>query len=237
MKTVALDPQQTLISRALRKSRIFADAAQKELEQIAAISVLKQIDKGETIFHEGSFLNGFYVMQKGAVKVRRLNIFGIEQVLHIFRPCESFGEEMLFLGAGYPADACAVEDSQVVMVRKNEFILMLKQHPELALRILRSMDGHLRNLVGLLGSLTLKDVKTRLVDWLIQHCPNPQSNEPYTIQLGDTKKVIASEIGTVSETFSRALAKLREQNLVFVDGNRITLFSPFKLARLAENYS
>jgi CRP-like cAMP-binding protein len=235
MKTFLPDFQLAIITGTLRKSRLFAGAAEKELEQIAAISVLKPIPKGTNIFHEGTFLTGFYVVQRGGIKVRRLNIFGMEQVLHIFRPCESFGEEMLFLESGYPADACAVEDSQVVMVKKNEFIALLKRQPELALRILKSMDGHLRNLVGLLGSLTLKDVKTRLVDWLIQHCPNPQSNEPYTIQLSDTKKVIASEIGTVSETFSRALAKLREQNLLVVHGNRITLFSPFKLTQLAES--
>lgn len=234
MKTSVLNLQQAAITYTLRKSRIFAGALEKELEQIAAISVLKNITKGQSLFHEGTLLSGFYVMQNGAIKVRRVNIFGIEQVLHIFRPCESFGEEMLFLESGYPADACAVQDSQVVMVKKNEFVALLKRQPELALRILKSMDGHLRQLVGLLGSLTLKDVKTRLVDWLIQHCPNPQSDKPYTIELDDTKKVIASEIGTVSETFSRALAKLHEQKLLVVHGNRITLFSPFKLAHLAE---
>lgn len=234
MKMFPPHHQQALLTSTLRQSRIFAGAKEKELEQIAAISVLKQIAKGECVFHEGTLLSGFYVVQKGAVKVRRLNIFGIEQVLHIFRPCESFGEEMLFLDSGYPADACALQNSQLVMVRKNEFVTLLKEQPELALRVLKSMDGHLRQLIGLLGSLTLKDVQTRLIDWLIQHCPNPQSDKPYTIQLGDTKKVIASEIGTVSETFSRALAKLRQQNLLIVHGNRITLFSPFKLAHLAE---
>jgi CRP/FNR family transcriptional regulator, dissimilatory nitrate respiration regulator len=235
MKTVISDLPPAAITRTLRRSRLFAGAMARELEQIAAISVLRKVSKGETIFHEGTFLTGFYVMQKGAVKIRRVNIVGMEQVLHVFRPCESFGEEMLFLDSGYPADACAIEDSQVVLVKKNEFVALLKRQPELALRILKSMDGHLRQLVGLLGSLTLKDVKTRLVDWLIQHCPNPQSDQPYTIELGETKRAIASQIGTVSETFSRALGKLRRQNLLEVHGNRITLFSPFKLAQLAES--
>ncbi|MFA6544369.1 MAG: Crp/Fnr family transcriptional regulator [Limisphaerales bacterium] len=232
MKTIVPGLRQAAIINTLRNSRLFGSAAETELEQIASISVLKQVSKGESIFHEGTLLTGFYVMLTGAVKVRRLSISGMEQVLHIYRPYESFGEEMLFLNSGYPADACVIEDSQVVMVMKNEFIDLLRRQPELALRVLKSMDWHSRQLVGLIASLTLKDVKTRVVDWLIQRCPNPGSSEPCTIRLSETKRVIASEIGTVSETFSRALASLHRQNLLEVHGNRITLFSPFKLAQL-----
>lgn len=219
------------ILHALRRSRLFQTSPEADLEMIASISVMKHIDCHEYLFYEGVPLNGFFIMQKGAIKVRRISIFGVEQVLHVFRPWESFGEEMLFLDSGYPADACAIEDSHVVMIRKPEFIALLRRNPELALRILRSMDGHLRNLVGLLDDLMLKDVKTRLATWLIQHCPDPESREPYTIHLRSTKRAVASELGTVSETFSRTLAKLKKQNLLSVERNAITLLCPCKLSQ------
>jgi hypothetical protein len=38
----------------------------------------------------------------------------------------------------------------------------------------------------------------------------------------------------VSETFSRTLAKFREQSLVKVDGKTITVISPQRLAELLE---
>lgn len=235
MKTFITPGIRVSTLETLRNSRLFSGACEAELEQIAAISMAKTVAHNDYLFYEGTSLSGFYVVQSGAIKVRRVSSSGAEQVLHIFRPCESFGEEMLFLDSGYPADACAAQDSSVVMVWKNEFIALLKRNPDLALRILRSMDVHMRHLVGVLDNLMWKDVKTRLASWLIQHCPDPQSKTPYTIQLSSTKKEIASELGTISETFSRNLAKLRRQQLLTIDGNRITLLCPFKLAQFVES--
>jgi len=46
-----------------------------------------------------------------------------------------------------------------------------------------------------------------------------------------TKRVLAAELGTASETFSRALAKFRRQKLISNDGNFVTLHCPTRLAR------
>ena len=80
--------------------------------------------------------------------------------------------------------------------------------------MLGSMSSHLRVLVGQLEDLTLRDVETRLANWLVKRCPNPQSETPVRIELTMTKRVLAAELGTVSETFSRTLAKFREQKLL-----------------------
>ena len=104
--------------------------------------------------------------------------------------------------------------------------------PELALRMLGSMSSHLRVLVGQLEDLTLKDVETRLANWLIKRCPNPQSDKPASIELKMTKRVLAAELGTVSETFSRTLAKFREQKLLTVKGKTVTILSPARLSAL-----
>ena len=120
----------------------------------------------------------------------------------------------------------------LLMVQKPEFLSLLRREPELALCMLRSMSQHLSNLVELMDDLTLKDVKTRLANWLLQQCPNPESYEPYRIKLPMTKRVLAAELGTVSETFSRTVAKFRKQRLITVEGNIFTLLCPIKLAQL-----
>ena len=119
----------------------------------------------------------------------------------------------LAAATGYPADARALEPTQVLLVQKDGILALLKRQPELALRMLGSMSSHLRVLVGQLEDLTLKDVETRLANWLVKRCPNPQSEAPVKIELTMTKRVLAAELGTVSETFSRTLAKFREQKL------------------------
>jgi CRP-like cAMP-binding protein len=98
--------------------------------------------------------------------------------------------------------------------------------------MLGSMSIHLRVLVGQLEDLTLKDVETRLANWLVKRCPDPTSQRPANIELSMTKRVLAAELGTVSETFSRTLAKFRQQGLVEVKGKTVKVLCPAKLTAL-----
>jgi len=220
------------VVNSLRSCQLFTGLPQADLDNIAAVTVVKPLDKGDYLFHAGEPTRGFYVVQRGAVNVHRVNAAGKEQVIHIFRAGESFAEAALATEKGYPADARAVEATQVLWVQKDGILALLKRQPELALRMLGSMSGHLRVLVGQLEDLTLKDVETRLANWLVKRCPDPQSEAPVKIELTMTKRVLAAELGTISETFSRTLAKFRKQKLLAVKGKTITVVSPRKLGAL-----
>ena len=78
----------------------------------------------------------------------------------------------------------------------------------------------------------MKDVETRLANWLIKRCPDPRSESPVTVKLTMTKRVLAAELGTVSETLSRTLAKFRDQTLLTVTGKVLIIVSPRKLYEL-----
>ncbi len=220
------------ITNTLRGCQLFAGLPQADLEKIAEVAIIKSLEKGEYLFHEGDPARGFYVVQRGAVNVHRVNAAGKEQIIHIFRAGDSFAEVALASATGYPADARVIEPTQVLLVQKEGILELLKRQPELALRMLGSMSSHLRVLVGQLEDLTLKDVETRLANWLVKRCLDPQSEKPFVIELKMTKRVLAAELGTVSETFSRTLASFRERKLVSVKGKTITVLSPSALNNL-----
>jgi len=216
----------------LRSCQLFTGLPLADLEQIAAVTVLKSLEKDEYLFHEGDPALGFYVVQRGAVNVHRVNAAGKEQIIHVFRTGDSFAEVALASATGYPADARVLESSQVLLVQKAGILALLKRQPELALRMLGSMSSHLRVLVGQLEDLTMKDVETRLANWLVKRCPVSAGDRPVQIELKMTKRVLAAELGTVSETFSRTLAKFREQKLIVVKGKQITVLSSARLKEL-----
>lgn len=234
--TTLAELKHAALTTALRSCQLFAGLPPTDLRSVAAITVTRHLAKGEYLFHEGEPSRGFYIVQQGAINVHRVNPVGKEQVIHVFRGGESFAEATLATASGYPADACALEASQVLQVQKPAFIELLRRHPELALRMLGSMSQHLRVLVGLLDDLTLKDVETRLANWLIKRCPNPAGTAPVRIVLPMAKRVLAAELGTVSETFSRTLAKFREQGLVSVTGKTLVVLSPARLAALLRQH-
>jgi CRP/FNR family transcriptional regulator len=191
------------IKAALRSSQLFAGLGPEEVEAVSELVSICSLARGEYLFHEGAPSTGFYLVQKGAINVHRVN-----------------------------AAARAMESSQVLLIQKAGFIALLKSRPEIALRILAVMSAHLRVLVGQIDDLMLKDVETRLANWLLKRCPNSSGSDPVEIALKGTKRSLAAELGTVSETFSRTLAKLREQGLVSVKGLVIVVHSPSGLAAL-----
>jgi CRP/FNR family transcriptional regulator len=220
------------LTATLRRCELFAGLSGEELQRIADLTVSCPLERGEYLFREGEPSRGFYVVQSGSISVHRVNAAGKEQVIQVFRGGQSFAEAALASESGYPADARAMEPSNVLMVRKAGFVDLLKQRPELALRMLASMSIHLRALVGQLQDLTMRDVETRLANWLLKQCPSPDWGQPFTLELKGTKRALAAELGTVSETLSRTLGKLREQDLIEVEGPRITLTNPQELRAL-----
>ena len=233
---MALEPsqfRQAIIENTLRSCQLFMGLPTADIVAIASFVISKHLDKGEYLFREGDRSEGFYVVQQGAINVHRVNAAGKEQVIHLFQPIESFAEATLATEGGYPADARATEPTTVLLVPKNDFVDLLRRRPDLALRMLGSMSQHLRVIVGLLDDLTLKDMETRLANWLLKQC-QPITATAVEIKLNRTKRVLAAEMGTTSETLSRTLAKFRDHKLLRVTGNTVVVMKPRELQKLLQ---
>lgn len=210
------------IAATLRSCQLFSGLPAADLDAIAGFAILRSIAKDAYLFREGDPSEGFYVVQKGAINVHRVSATGKEQVIYVFRPGESLAEASLASERGYPANARALEPSSIVLVPKTPFLALLGRRPDLGLRMLGSMSLHLRVLVGLVEDLTLKDVETRFLNWLVKRCPRDMGGK-IEVPLGSTKRVIAAELGTSSETLSRTLAKLRSEGLVEAHGTKLVI--------------
>jgi CRP/FNR family transcriptional regulator len=215
---LAADLKLTGLTAVLRSCQLFGGLSAEDLQIIAGFVQPLRIDKGEYLFHEGDHSRGCYVVQSGAVMVHRVSAAGREQVIHVFRVGESMAEAALASPTGYPANARAVEPSTVLLIPKAPILDLIGRRPDLALRMLGSMSQHLRVLVGMLDDLTLKDVETRLVNWLIKHSRAAPDGD---IRLPSTKRVLAAELGTSSETLSRTFARLRSARLLETSGNTL----------------
>jgi CRP/FNR family transcriptional regulator, dissimilatory nitrate respiration regulator len=220
------------LAYALRSCPIFSGLPAGDLEAVAEFSQVKNLAKGQYLFSEGETVNGFYIVRTGIVNVHRTAATGKEQVIHLFRAGESFAEAALVSATGYPANARAVEESQVILVPKSGMLHLLQRRPDLALRMLASMSMHLRTLVGAIEDMTLKDVETRLANWLLKRCPHPLPVTKVSVPLEMTKTVLAAELGTRSETLSRTFAKMKRLKLIAVRAKALEVLDPPRLEHL-----
>ncbi len=101
--------KQLVTENTLRGCQLFVGLPPGDISAIAAFVVPKQLDKGDYLFREGDPSEGFYVVQKGGINVHRVGAGGKEQVIHVFRPIESFAEATLASEGGYQGAAVATE--------------------------------------------------------------------------------------------------------------------------------
>jgi CRP/FNR family transcriptional regulator len=154
-------------------------------------------------------------------------------VLHVAVPGDCFGEAALFLGVGYPASAAAVRDSSLILLRKQEFLEIIKEDPDVSLRLMASMATWAHRLVESIESLTLKDASARFASYVLSRSRAPR--EPGgTVDLGVPKQVLASHLGMTGETLSRILARLEADSVIETRGKSVVIIAPDELRDIAD---
>ncbi|MFY8216313.1 MAG: Crp/Fnr family transcriptional regulator [Chthoniobacterales bacterium] len=219
---------------SLRTCKLFRGLPEEELREFAALAVLKTIEKSAYLFRESEIPAGLYVVRRGIVNAHRVSNDGREQVIHLFRAGESLAEASVVSDVGYPADMRAVVKSEVMLIPKQQMLAKIQSSPDLALRVIAAMNRHLQELVASLESMKLKDGETRLLHWLLERCHDVAADTPVDIEIGMTKGILASELGTRHETLSRIFARLRDEGFISVRGRTITVLSPCRLQAMFE---
>jgi len=211
---------------------LFSGLPDDQLLAIKQIAVEKKVNKGEAIFSEGDEGKGFFVVLDGRVKIYKVSAEGKEQILHIYGPGQPFGEVPVFAGQKFPANAQAISNGRLLFFPRTAFVGLITKNPSLSMKMLAVMSSKLREFTLQIENLSLKEIPARLASYLI-YLADEQQSDPEVI-LTISKGQLASILGTIPETLSRIFAKLSSQNLISVQGPKITLLDREGLEELAE---
>lgn len=199
----------------------FEGLSGEQQASMIAIGVSRRVEKGQTIFLDGDRATGFYIVLSGKVKIYKLAPEGKEQILHVFGAGEPFGEVPTFANAFFPAHAEAVEKTRLLFFPREAFLGQIRKDPDLAMGMLATLSRRLLHMTRMVEGLSLQNVSTRLAAYLVRL--SEDQKQAATVQLDINKGQLASLLGTVPETLSRALNRLISQNLIQVQGRRITI--------------
>lgn len=203
-----------------------------QLEAIRQIAVEKRFGRGETIFCEGDVARGFCVVIEGRVKVYKVSTEGKEQILHIFGPCQPFGEVPVFTRQKFPAYAESIAPTRVLFFPRTAFVELITANPSLALNMLAVMSTKLQQFTVIIENLSLKEVPARLASYLLYLAGEQEKDHIVTLNI--SKGLLASILGTIPETLSRIFAKLSTLDLIRVEGRQIRLLDREGLEEMAE---
>jgi len=215
---------------------MFRALEDEALDRLAGLSRIVHLPRKEILFSEGSPYRGMFVVLDGLAVVYKLSDDGRMLILHVCRSGDALAEVPLFEegDAGYPAHARTTRDSEILFLPRDPFTRFLKQHPEVAWEMLRTLSAKLKEVSLQLEGVTLREVPSRLARYLIREveAAGLTDADPPVLDLPLAKGSIASYLGTVHETLSRTFARLVRDKIVKVEGPKITILDRKKLERM-----
>ena len=219
----------------LRRCPLFAGLKEDDLKRIRAIASLRQIEKKEVLFSDGEEAKGFYVILSGKVKLFKVSPEGKEQILHIVSAPDAFAEAALFLEGTYPAFAEAMTDAQLLYFPKRDFIQLIEKNPQLSINIIVTLSHFLKRFASLIEELSLKEVSSRVAKYVVDLSikSSKEGKSPKEVELDLSKTQLALKLGTISETLSRTLAKMKAKKIIDVKKNKIIILNREALEELA----
>jgi CRP/FNR family cyclic AMP-dependent transcriptional regulator len=208
----------------LKHVALFADLSEPELVFLGEHSALKHYAANELIFSEGDACQGLFIVQSGAVKIFKMAPNGREQVLGVERSGNSIAELPVFDGGNYPASTIAVEESDLLFIRKEDFRTLCLEHPEVALKVLRVVGRRLRGLVAIIEELSFTTVRQRLIAYLLRIAGAAAGTKKSAeLLLPVSHQQLAAELGTVRELVSRNLSRLQAEGLIKLQARSVQI--------------
>jgi CRP/FNR family transcriptional regulator len=214
-----------------QRTSLFSTLTPAEREAIAALATEKRYSAGETLFHEGDPCEGLHVIGEGMVKIVKTSPSGREIMLAIESAPSSVAEVPLFDGGNYPASVTALTDITGFLLFKDDFARFCQAHPAVPLKVLAIVGRRLRQLVGLVESVTFGSVRQRLARTLLEF-RDQLGTDSFTLPV--THEELALRLGTVREVVSRNLSRFQAEGFLRVQRRDVTILKPDDLAAEAD---
>ena len=219
------------VIHSLKRVPMFSDLLEEDLNMISEIILTRKYRKSMIIFMEGEPGDGLYFVKEGRVKISKMTSDGREQILHLLQQGDVFAEVTLFDGGPFPATAEVLEDSVVGIIRNQDIDRLIKNYPDLAVRLLKIMSKKLRMAQTQIRDLALKDTYGRMVGMLLklgdEYGKECEQGLKITIPLG--RQELANMIGTSRETVTRILSDFKKSKVIVLDKQEIIITNEKKM--------
>ena len=211
----------------LRKVPLFAGLSEQELEVLADSLGKRTFGKGMIIFHKGSLGQTLYIIESGKVRIFILSESGQEISVNIYGPGDVFGELALLDGLPRSAGAVVMEKTVTFTLHRDDFLRHLEAYPRVAKSIMEVLSTRLRYTTIYAESLSFLNVYGRVAAKLLEladrYGVQKDGKDGIEINLRLTQAELASWVVATRESVNKVLGTFRDQGLIEVEGQRITI--------------
>ncbi len=208
----------------LRSIPLFMSLPDHELETLGRSLGKRTFDKGMIIFHRESPGQTLYIIESGLVRIFSLSESGQEIMVNLYGPGELFGEMAVLDASPRSAGALCMERTVTYTLHRDLFLEYLERNPALAQGVIELLSERLRYTTYYVESLAFLDVHGRVAAKLLELGERFGDKERGAgLDLRLTQGELATWVAASRESVNKVLSQFRDQGLIAVDGQEITI--------------
>ncbi|MFC1726669.1 Crp/Fnr family transcriptional regulator [candidate division KSB1 bacterium] len=209
----------------LKRVPIFASLDEDELDKIGDMSSEANYSKNDAIFLESDSGDSLFILKRGKVKISKTSEDGKEVIFAILKDGDFFGEMSLFDGQSRSATVTALADSNVYIIRREDFMKLIENDPKISISILREMTGRLRKADSQIKRMSLLKAKDRVASTLLQLVDLDECFQKKEVEIRNlpSQKDLAKMAGTSREMISRSIKNFINDGLIKKDGDTLVI--------------
>lgn len=188
--------------------------------------------KRQRIYSEGNHPVRLYYVQKGKVKVFKLNDDGKELILKIVNEGEFFGYVAMLENNVYKEYADALEDCEIVAIPKNEFDELVNSNPNVSRKFINLLANDVSQGEEQLLKIAYNSLRKKVADALLL-LKRKFKDDPGKFTIHISRENLAAVAGTATESLIRTLTDFKTEKLIDIRDANITILEDEKLRKMS----
>lgn len=205
----------------------FRDFARPIIDRVVSHAITRRLKKGTVLFRKGDTGTNLCVVCAGSVRISVPSEQGQDAVFNVIPPGEIFGEIALLDGGVRTADAVAIEDTELLVIERRDFIPLVREHPEIAMKLIEMVCARLRRTSEQVEDIVFLRLPERLAKALMQLHSRAGNN---SIRI--TQRDLSQMVGVSRESVNKLLRDWQRRGWLKLQRGGLTLLVPKALANL-----
>ena len=223
--------------KLLIEQELFARLSEDEVAELAEASHIVDLAKGDELFHKGDPGSHLYIVARGVLKAVTTSREGDDLVFNVMGPGETIGELAIFSGGRRSATISAMEESQLIVLRRNAVLPFLKSHPDAAFTLLAVLAERVQRLSEMVEDTHFRNLPSRLAKKLLELGDDYGQDHPegFRISLSMSQEELGDLVGTTRESINKQMREWKANGLASMSHGTVTLHDLEALAALADS--
>lgn len=219
----------------VRKDSVFSVLTKEEINELESVKNFVTFNDGELIFKERQRPFGLYIVQEGKVKISKHGFEGREYIVRFAKRGNIIGYRSFFSHGNYSCSATAISETQLCFIPGDMVFSLIKRNPELGFQFISYLALDLKTAEEKAISIAHKPARERVAESiLILKDIYGYEQEGTVINISLRRDEIASIAGTSRETVVRLLSEYSDENIIQIDGRKISIIDLDRLIRNAK---